>query len=239
MLRSSSQRRHRHASGRGQCSVRTSVKGLVTYAIIIVFFVLVACHTMDAFFKPPPPLRLGPDPAVSWAEWKELFDIYLDASDLSSAADKRKIAVLLHCMGPASVKIHKQFHYETSEDKTKYDVVVKKFESHYKPQKNTAVNRLKFKRRMQLEGESVTDFITDVNNLVKTCEYGDQEDTMAADQIMLGVRDSTLQEKLVNTESLTVTKAIKIVTTCQSVTMIRDPNMAQVHEIHSRGRARG
>ena len=38
---------------------------------------------------------------------------------------------------------------------------------------------------------------------------------MAADQIMLGVRDSTLQEKLVNTESLTVTKAIKIVTTYQ------------------------
>ena len=62
-------------------------------------------------------------------------------------------------MGPASVKIHKQSHYETSEDKTKYDVVVKKFESHYKPQKNTAVNRLKFKRRMQLEGESVIDFI--------------------------------------------------------------------------------
>ena len=63
---------------------------------------------------------------------------------------------------------------------------------------------------------------------------------MAADQIMLGVRDSTLQEKLVNTESLTVTKAIKIVTTYQSVqqsvTMIRDPNMAQVHEIHLRGR---
>ena len=60
---------------------------------------------------------------------------------------------------------------------------------------------------------------------------------------MLGVRDSALQEKLVNTESLTVTKAIKIVTTYQSVqqsvTMIRDPNMAQVHEIHSRGRAGG
>ena len=54
---------------------------------------------------------------------------------------------------------------------------------------------------------------------------------------------STLQEKLVNTERLTVTKAIKIVTTYQSVQqsviMIRDPNMAQVYEIHSRGRARG
>ena len=66
---------------------------------------------------------------------------------------------------------------------------------------------------MQLEGESVIEFITDVNNLLKNFEYGDQEDAMAADQIMLGVRDSTLQEKLVNTERLTVTKAIKIVTT--------------------------
>ena len=72
--------------------------------------------------------------------------------------------------------------------------MVNKFESHYKPQKNAAVNRLKFKRRMQLEGESVIKFITDVNNLVKNFEYGDQDNTMAADQIMLGVRDSTTGE---------------------------------------------
>ena len=56
---------------------------------------------------------------------------------------------------------------------------------------------------MKQEGESVIDFITCVNNPVETCyEHGDQDDTVMADQIMLHVKDSTLQEKLVNIEKI-------------------------------------
>ena len=66
----------------------------VTYVFIILILIVLSYYTINVFSKPHPPLHLGPDPAMSSVEWKELFDIYLDASDLSSAADKRKIAAL-------------------------------------------------------------------------------------------------------------------------------------------------
>ena len=56
------------------------------------------------------------------------------------------------------------------------------------------------------------------------CEYCDQED-----QIMLCIKDKTLQEKLVNAEKITAGKAIAIATTYQSVksvTIIWNPSMA-------------
>ena len=55
-------------------------------------------------------------------------------------------------------------------DKEKYDLVMAKLDAFFQVRKNVMFERAKFNRRIQLEGESVEQFITTLYTLVETCK---------------------------------------------------------------------
>ena len=61
---------------------------------------------------------------------------------------------------------------------------------------------------MQQEGETVDEFITDLFRLVENCKYGDLQDELVRDRIVVGLRDSELSEKLQLTSDLTLEAAV-------------------------------
>ena len=84
----------------------------------------------------------------------------------------------------------------TEEEKKTYDTVVAKFQSHFVKKRNIMFERAKFNQRKQQEGESIDNFVTALYCLSKHCQYGGLQDEVIRDRIVVGLRDSSLSEKL-------------------------------------------
>ena len=78
------------------------------------------------------------------------------------------------------------------------------------PKSNRVFARYKFHQKVQQEGESFEQFLTDLKLLVKDCGYGDP-DEMIPDRVVIGYHATKTREKLIQEGSdLTLEKAIDI-----------------------------
>ena len=90
-------------------------------------------------------------------------------------------------------------------------MVIEKFNSHFGKRRKVIYDRAKFNSRLQLENESVEDFIYHVNALADKCVHGQLRDEMVHDRIVVGIRDARLSQKLQMDPDLTLEKATKLV----------------------------
>ena len=82
-----------------------------------------------------------------------------------------------------------------------------KFDAHFAVTKNVIFERAHFNKRKQEKGESIELFITDVNQLAESCEFGTMNNELIRDRIVVGIQDNTLSERLQMEPNLTLDKA--------------------------------
>ena len=86
--------------------------------------------------------------------------------------------------------------------------VIGKFEEHFVKQRNIIFERAKFNNRRQEQDEPVDTFITALYTLAENCDYGALHDEMIPDRIVVGIRNTSLSEKLQLDAELTLTTAL-------------------------------
>jgi hypothetical protein len=74
---------------------------------------------------------------------------------------------------------------------------------------NVIFERARFNKRVQGEKESVIDFIEALYELAETCQFGDLKNELIRDRIVVGIRNASLSQKLMQDEKLTLDKAVK------------------------------
>ena len=94
----------------------------------------------------------------SWTRFKKAFTIYGHAIDLFNAntSEKRRIGVLLHCIGEQGQLIYDNLTWTNPGDNDKYEEVIKNFDAEFNPIKNTTYERFKFNSCIQEVGQSIT-----------------------------------------------------------------------------------
>lgn len=102
------------------------------------------------------------------------------------------------------------FEFGTKEDKKKLNLVLKKFKDYRTPRKNTSCERFKFWNRSEQEGETINQFVTELQRMIKYCEYTASTVTMVRDHLVFGIRDAKVQGQLlcIDVEMLTLEKAL-------------------------------
>ena len=114
-------------------------------------------------------------------------------------------------IGEETNEIYNTLQFVTEEDRIKLDVLKSKFEEYVNPRKNTVFERYRFWEYKQQEGETIDQFITELKTRAKSCEFGDQHDSMIRDRIVFGVSDTRLKERLLRESSdLTLEKAASL-----------------------------
>lgn len=83
--------------------------------------------------------------------------------------------------------IYQSFNLLAEESKV-YNTVRSRFESHFIKRRNTIFEWAKCNWRVQLEDESVDDFIVNVYSLAKHYQYGQLHDKMVCDRIAVGIK---------------------------------------------------
>ena len=98
-----------------------------------------------------------------------------------------------------------------------YEAVLWKFNDYFKVRKNIILERARFNHRNQLKGESAKQYITDLYRLAETCEYGDLTPQMIRDQLVVGIVDLKLSERLQMDPNVTLEKANMLIHQSEAV----------------------
>ena len=153
---------------------------------------------------PPEKFSFKPE---EWPKWIRRFELFRVASELNKKPENTQISTLIYSMGDEADDILSSFTM-SDDDREKYDAVEAKFEGHFIIKRNIIFERAKFNLRLQKEGESADNFITDLYTLAEHCQFGTLHDELIRDRIVVGLRDKALSEKLQLESSLTLEKAI-------------------------------
>lgn len=149
-------------------------------------------------FKPPGPFKVDSCANISqaWRDYKQEFELYLMAAGKTEQGEEQKVAILLCCMGREHIKTYNNFTFAEDGHKKVLAQVLLKFGTHFEPKKLVKKYITQFQQREQGEHESVSQYITAVQELASQCEFGALLDRQTAVQISNGVRDQSLREKL-------------------------------------------
>lgn len=156
--------------------------------------------------KIPATLRLDGNLSENFRRFKQNFEIYLKATGKVKESDDVKLAIFLNIIGEDGVDVYNTLKL-SEDERNDYTKVLQEFEKYANPRKNVVYERFKFFSRKQGEGEAFDHYLTDVKKLSTTCEFGEQQESLIRDRIVLGISDRALQERLLAREDLSLNKA--------------------------------
>ena len=159
--------------------------------------------------KLDPPEKLDFSKPQEWPNWQQRFDRFRCATKLNKEDEVLQINALIYTMGKEAEHVFNAFTFAEGDEK-KYAVVLKKFEEHFVPKRNTIHERACFHRRVQKDGETVEAFIRNLYELAEHCEFGAQRDEQIRDRIVIGILDKSLSQKLQMKSDLNLDTAIQM-----------------------------
>ncbi len=171
---------------------------------------------MAEFSLPPPSpfLPVPGEPPIPWASWFDGFTVYLEAMDYTDISDRRKIALLRHCLGAEGQRIyHALGHAEI------YEEAVALLANHFTGQQRVLLRRYKLSKRLQRPGESVQNYVTNLRDMAHSSSYGTLQDQIVHDQFIEGILcDKTREKLLLEPDELTLDKAVAIALQVEAAT---------------------
>lgn len=153
------------------------------------------------------PLKFEGNLSENWKAFKRDFRIYLNAAELAGKAESVRISLLLNLAGKEAVELFETFAL-TEQQKASFKEITDAFDGYCNQQTNVVYERFLFYRRKQKESEPFDSYLTEITKLMKNCAFANS-DEMLRDQIVMGVNDSQLQQKLLATKNLTHAAAIE------------------------------
>lgn len=102
------------------------------------------------------------------------------------------------------------FTFPDDEDKDDLNTVLELFNDYCTPQKNEVYERYVFRSHMQKQCESFGAFLTDLKTKAQTCNFGELKDSMIRDQVVFGLYDKRVKEKMLCDSNLTLDGAVKL-----------------------------
>ena len=168
--------------------------------------------TMAESIRQPDELVLSGNIAENWRKFKQEFELYMLAAGYDEKPSKQKIALLLHVARKQAIEVYNTFAF-SEEEEGEYQSVIGKFDAYCNPKKNETYEHYVFNSRMQLDGEAIEQFVTDLKLKAQTCQFDTLRDSMIRDRIVLGVWSQRVRERLLREDDLDLGKAVKI---CQA-----------------------
>jgi len=100
-------------------------------------------------WRVPDPLRVNSSNlADDWRRFKEQFENYELASDLTDASQEKRAAVFLTCIGNDAYDVYRTLQFDSAEDRKKIDTVIAAFEKFCVGAVNETYERYIFNRRV-------------------------------------------------------------------------------------------
>lgn len=132
------------------------------------------------------------------------FEVYVERFEAFATANKidkaTKQQVFLTLIGEAAFITLRNLLFPKKPVEVNYDDIVKILLKHYAPKRSVVVERYKFYRRDQRQGETISDFVVEIKKLAATCDFGTFLEEALRDRLIVGLQNDTIRCKLLATE---------------------------------------
>lgn len=144
----------------------------------------------------------------SWRRFRQHAELMFKGP-LHEKSEEEHCSYLLLWVGEKGRDIYNTWTL-TDENAKVLGTYYERFEAYVMPKKNHIFARYKFHEKVQAEGESFDNFVTELKLLVKDCGYANT-DEMVRDRIVFAINSAKVKEKLLNYgPDLTLERAIDI-----------------------------
>ncbi|KAK3913708.1 CCHC-type zinc finger protein [Frankliniella fusca] len=184
---------------------------------------------MSDNLKRPGPVNLKAGNIQKSSEtFKQKFGFYLIAIGKTKAAPEVKFALLMGEAGDEALEVYNSFKDKLITKKlndqnvevidvdnsTNYDHVLEQFDQYAAERKCVTGCRELFNARNQKSNELFSNWLPDLRNLIKDCEYGPIVDSMLKDRIIWGIHDKKLRDSIRAKSNQSLTEIIEV---CKAV----------------------
>ena len=166
--------------------------------------------------KPPPHLAMDSKIREEWRRWRRQWDDYCIVQGVQSRPLAFQASLFRISIGPDAVKVLDTQPTPLAPDGTERDrdhvnTLISMMDTYVLGQVNPTYERHLFRERKQCPGESIDAFLTDIRIRIQTCEFPAAfEDEMLKDQMVHGVQDQALKERLLQEPNLTLAKCVSM-----------------------------
>ncbi len=148
--------------------------------------------------------------ATSWKRFKSQWSNYELATDLAAESKEKRTAVLLTCIGNEAYDVFQTLVFADDAHRKDIDHVIRAFDDHWIGETNVTYERYLLNKRVQEPSESFDSFLSELRRLVKSCEYGELEDSILKDRIVIGITEDATRRKLLQLRRLDLKMAIDV-----------------------------
>ena len=163
---------------------------------------------MDKHVRFPDPLPDKKPMDKTWKMWREEFNIFLRAAGYHKNASDEKAFTLMNAMGKVGLEAMQNIEFESDEDKNDFDILLSKLDEYFDPPKRETEERFKFYTRSKKNNEAIEDYIADLKEKAKTCNFGDLSESLVRDMVILDIKDKTLRQMMFQEKKLDLNKII-------------------------------
>ena len=172
-----------------------------------------------------------------WPNYVERLNHFFKANSITT--DEQKQAVFLSVIGATTYKLLRNLVSPEKPGEKSFTELVKLLSDHFNPTPSEIVQRFKFHGRFRKEGESVATYVAELRSLAEHCNYEATLESMLRDQLVWGIKDASIQKRLLAEQKLTYTKAIELAlgleAAAQNVQTLKDPSREAVRPPENRG----
>lgn len=144
---------------------------------------------------------------TKWTRWVKRLE---GAFRMFEIPDNRRKDYLLHYMGASSYDLLCD-HITPAEPENKtYEELVNTMRAFYDPEPLEMVEVWKFRSRKQKEGETIMQFITELQRDTKFCKFEGYLEKELRNQLVFGMRSKRIRSRLIEEKNLTFDKAKEI-----------------------------
>ena len=157
---------------------------------------------------PPDAMVCTGSVATNWKIFKEAYNDFATATELTNKDDEIQAATLKTVMGKECRQILSRLELSNA-DKKKPNKILEKLEEHFAPTRNVLYERYLFHSAQQQAHETVDQCMIRLRHLAESCKFGVLHNEMVRDRLVLGCRDKGAKARLFREKDCTLKKALE------------------------------
>ncbi|XP_061714623.1 uncharacterized protein K02A2.6-like [Cydia pomonella] len=142
-----------------------------------------------------------------WCDYKEQLLCALDVAGVAQDPARARSLFLSQC-GKDTYSLIASLLVPQRPTSASFEDIIRVLDQFFEPEVNEILQAGKFHKRIQLQQESVQEFIGAISLLGAKCNFADLKRQLR-DRLVLGVRDERLRRELLKTKDLTYTGAVQ------------------------------
>lgn len=143
----------------------------------------------------------------NWTLYVERLEQYFVVNNVK---EELKVPTLITVMGGAGYELLVTLCTPEKPASKKFDDLVKIMCNHLQPKPSILAERYTFRKRKQAQGESIAEYIAELRRLSKHCGFGESLQESLRDQLVCGLSNDTIRQRLFAEEDLAFDKALRL-----------------------------